>query len=344
VLSKAGWPAWARAAIAAAPAAVGAPVAALAALLVLATIGFTPAEAAPSPNPSFSQESPTLKADRIEFSPLEFGPGQIVEVSVLVLGKGREGAGGAETLVLKPGSGLKLEDGKADPEIREVRLSSTKAGRELRVSFIPWSPGPGAIAALSVGGLLFPPIPYSAASLLGPDDKEPGIPRPQRLPQGMEIYLYGLAGMVLLLCLALVALVAYVLPSARRIAARWKAAQAFRRLSITLEFLATGVSREADPARRDTVAFLGALVRALRLYLAERIERSCPALTADELEGLPESTFPEAGMRGEAASLIREADRARYSGFFPPPSELLAAVDRTRRLGAAIEETLDARL
>lgn len=267
---------------------------------------------------------------RAQFSPKLFGPGE--EVHALLLLPGIEAASG---FVLKAGSGLPASE---DPELRELALTKTQRGWELVIRFVPWSPGPGRIPSISAHGVLFPSIPYSTGSRLESEAREIASPRPQREPPGTAFYLYGLAGAALFIALACVASIAYLLPAARALLARWRAAQAFKMLCRSLDYL------EAGTAVSEPAAFYAALSRALRLYLAERIDARAPALTASEFAALPASTFPASGLRDLAASLFAEAEQARYAGEMPGGVAMKDAAKRVRNLAEAAEEALDARL
>jgi len=267
---------------------------------------------------------------RVEFTPTEFGAGEEVQ-AVLVL----TGLDFASGFALKPGSGLPSSE---DPELREVSLARTPRGWELKIRFVPWSPGPGRIPSISAKGAVLPSVPYVVASRLGPAEREISPPRPQREPPGTALYLYGIAGAALLLVLATVGSVAYLVPAGRALLARWKAAQAYRQLCRSLDYLSAGAS-VSEPA-----AFYAALSRALRLYLAARVDGRAPALTASEIAALPSSAFPASGLRDEAAAVFAEAETARYAGESPGPELMRETVRRARDLATAAEEALDARL
>jgi len=270
------------------------------------------------------------EAPRAQFQPGLFGPGEPVRV-ILKLPE----LGSREGFMLERGKGLPASE---DPELLDLEVAKAPGGWELRVRFVPWSPGPGRIPSMNVQGLTLPAIPYSVSSRLEPGRQEPTAPRPQRDPPNSAFYLYGLAGAAILLAFLVVAAFAWLLPAARELAARWRAAQAYRRLCDGLDFLAAGAG-EADPA-----AYYAALSRILRNYLGERIEAEAPALTATELAALPSSVFPAEGLRDEAASLLSEAELARYAGFRPGAAAMAEAADRARELARLAEEGLDARL
>ena len=265
-----------------------------------------------------------------EFLPKLFGPGEAVRATLLL--PGIEAASGFS---LAPGQGLPASE---DPELLDASLAKGSRGWELSILFVPWSPGPGRIPAMTLRGLALPAIPYATRSRLGAEDRELSPPRPQREPPGSGLYLYGIAGAALLLVLASVFSIAYLVPAGRALAARWRSGLAFRRLSKSLDFLEEGAASSEPPA------FYAALSRALRLYLGERVDERAPALTARELAALPSSAFPAPGLRESAAGVFGEAELARYAGLRPRPEAMAASVRRARELAQAAEEALDARL
>jgi hypothetical protein len=264
------------------------------------------------------------------FHPEQFGPGEEVQ-AVLIL----PGLDAASGFALKAGAGLPASE---DPELRELSLSRTARGWELRLRFVPWSPGPGRIPSITAQGIVFPSIPYSVLSRIGSGEREIAPPRPQREPPGTALYLYAIAGAALFVALAFVGSIAYLLPAARSLLARRKAAQAFRGLCKSLDYLAAGAS-VSEPA-----AFYAALSRALRLYLSERVDGRAPSLTASEFAALPSSAFPVSGLRDAVALVFAESERVRYAGELPDADAMRGSVSRTRELAAAAEEAFDARV
>ncbi|MGO8692989.1 MAG: hypothetical protein ACLQMF_04875 [Rectinemataceae bacterium] len=248
----------------------------------------------------------------------------------------------AEGFTLRPGAGLPAPGAFADPAIRSVTIERTASGWEAKILFVPWSPGPGGLPAIGARGILVPPVSYDVSSSLGPDDRDLAPPRPQREPPGTALYLYGFAALALVLALSSIGAALYLVPAARAILVRWKAAQAYRRLCRSVTFLSRGLESAVPEL------FYAALARELRLYLAERIERRVPNLSSTEFAALPEALFPAAGIRESAAALVAETERGRYAGELAAGSAsaaiLRSAADRAIALGTATEEALDARL
>jgi hypothetical protein len=277
----------------------------------------------------------TLDARSIVYLPSLCAPGEELSVQALILPDGKERL---EELDLKPGSGLPEDAVEADPELRELRLSKTPSGWLLSLRFVPWSPGPLSLPAMRLRGMLIPAVPYSAASVLGPEDREPSPPRRQCDPPGTVLFLYGLAGLLLALALGAAGTAAYLVPAARALLARRRAAQAFGRFAKGLDYLA------AEAGSAEPSAFFAALSRAFRLYLASRALPSAPVLTASELSVLPESAFPAPATKDKAARFLAYADKVRYGGEMPGRAALVSAVDEARAIGEANEEAILARL
>lgn len=268
------------------------------------------------------------------YIPASYGPGE--EVTVIAPVAPAIGESLSE-LELKPGAGLPARSGTADPELLALKIARNGAGWEMRIRFVPWSPGRGIVAGVAASGAALPSLPYEAVSRLGPEDRDPTSPRPQRFPPGAAVALYGFAGVLIALGLAAFAFVAYLIPASRALLARWRAGQAFKRLGKSLDFLAA----HAGPA--DPAAYTAALAGALRVYLSARVSPEIPALTPGELAALPDATFPAPATRDRAASLLAWSDEVRFGGASALAAELEAAAERARGIAAENEEALLAR-
>jgi hypothetical protein len=281
----------------------------------------------------------TLDARSLAYVPIRYSPGDEVLVQALVVPE--EGETLAE-LRLGPGAGLPAQVEGSDPELRELSLAKTREGWLLRLRFVPWSPGSGSFPETRLKGFRLPALPFATLSLLGPEDRDPSPPRPQRDPPGMALFLYGIAGLLIVLVLGAAGAAVYLLPAARALAARRRAAQAFWRFDRSLEYLA------AEAGSADPASYFAALIRVLRLYLAARVLPEAPALTAPELAALPDAAFPAPATRERAASLVARADRYRFGGEAPGGAAaravLEAATEEARAIGAANEEVLLARV
>ncbi len=282
--------------------------------------------------------APSLAAATIEgrpsYFPASYGPGEPVAVLV---GISPEPGEELAEISLSPGSGLPPADGISDPELLGVDIAKEKGRWRMRLRFVAWSPAEGIIEGLSVGGIGLPALPYRAVPRLGPNDIDPTPPRPQRLPPGAAIALYGILGALAALGLGAFGSVAYLLPAARRLIAKRKAGQAFRRLSKSLDYLAAQAG-SADPA-----AYAAALERALRNYLTLRFLPEAPALTPSELSALPEAAFPAPSTRDRAAALLAWAEGLRFGGSVARAGELGSAAAEARTLAAENEEAILAR-
>jgi hypothetical protein len=274
--------------------------------------------------------------ESLAFVPLRYYPGdEVIVRATLAPEKGERLA----ELDLKPGSGLPALGEGADPELRALKLRKTGEGWLVELRFVPWSPGTGMLPETRLEGFRIPALPYAAVSLLGPEDRDPSPPRPQRELPGMALMLYGLAAALGVLVILALVVSAYLIPAARALIARRKAALAFKRFDKSIDYLV----KEAGIA--DPAAFFAALVRALRLYLAARVLPEAPALTSVELAALPEEAFPAPATKNRAAALVALADRCRFGGETAGVRALLAsAAEEARAIGAANEEVLLARV
>jgi hypothetical protein len=284
-------------------------------------------------------QAATLDARSIAYIPSRYSPGEEVFAQAILIPEGNEKPAAFD---LRPGAGLAAQGEESDPEIRELRLSRTAAGWLLSLRFVPWSPGALAVPASRQNGIQIPAFPYSAITVLGPEDRDPAAPRRQRDPPGTALFLYGLAGFLLVLALGAFGAAAWLVPAARALLARRRAAQAYRRLITSLEYLSAEAT-SADPA-----AFFAALTRAFRLYLAARGILDAPALTAPEFALLPEEALPAPGTKAKAAALFAFADGVRYGAGIPATAAarevLESAASQARSIAEANEEVLLARL
>jgi hypothetical protein len=265
-----------------------------------------------------------VTVDRVAFLPARFCVGEEVEAIALV----HFDAASIEAFAAKAGAGLPAAPGQADPELRW----------ELHWRFVAWTPGKGRIPAMELRGLSIPAVDYQAYSVLGPQDRDLSPPKPQLDPPGTSLYLYGFAAFVLLLVFIVFAVVSWLLPAARALLERRKAAQARKVLARTLSWL----GKELRTARPSD--FYAALARALRNYLAIRVLPAAPALTPAEVAALREDSFPAPGLRDEVSDLLAESDAVRYAGAPADIPRMREAIARAAKLGDTAEEALDARL
>jgi len=273
----------------------------------------------------------TAKVDHLSFLPVTFHVGEEAEAFALVHIEGGE----AQAFAVKAGEGLPSPGPHADPELRSVSIGKGREGWELRIRFVPWSPEASRLPALELRGLSIPSLAYEVSPVLRRGEGEPSPPKAQLDPPGSALYLYGFAGLAIFLAFLVFASAAWLIPSASRLLARRKAAQARRDLGRSLAWLAK------EKARARPEDFYAVLARAFRLYLAARILPSAPALTPRELAGLGEDVFPVPGLRDEAAALLAESDAVRYTGLEAGPAMMGEALTRAARLGDAAEEALN---
>lgn len=276
----------------------------------------------------------SLKVERLSFLPARFRVGEEVELRAELSAEGGE----PEAFSLRPGSGLPLPAVDADCELKSLSLSRGPSSWELRARFVPWVPGEGRLPPLSARGTLIPAIAFSTLSALSPGDRDLDPPKAQRDPPGTQLYLYGFIGLLVLLAAAALGFATYVIPGARALLARWRAAQARKELGRSLSFLRASIGSV------EKGAFYAALSRALRLYLAARVLPEAPMLTPRELGLLPETRFPTPEIRAEAAGLLAEADEARFGPAEASAAAMGASIERALALGDAAEEALDAGL
>jgi len=283
---------------------------------------------------SLSMYAAPLTVDRMAFLPARFFVGEEVEAIALV----HFDAASVEAFAAKAGAGLPVVPAQADPELRSLALSKGPDGWELRWRFVAWTPGKGRIPAMELRGLSIPAVDYQTYSVLGPQDRDLSPPKPQLDPPGTSLYLYGFAAFVLLLVFIAFAVVSWLLPAARSLLERRKAAQARKALARTLAWLGKEL-RTAKPAD-----FYAVLARALRNYLAIRVLPGAPALTPAELAALREDCFPAPGLRDEVSDLLAESDAVRYAGAPADIPRMREAIARASKIGDTAEEALDARL
>jgi len=270
--------------------------------------------------------------EKLVFAPALFYAGEEVEALVVASGTG----GDPESFDLTAKSGLPERGSFANPEIKRVSLKKAGDSWEIRYRFVPWTPGPGKLRGFSAKGSLIPGFDYSVEAAVKPGERDLEGPKPQRDPPGTALYLYGFAGFALLFALGIVAAAGWLLPAARALMARRRAAEAYTALEKSLDYL------EGEVESVEPKAFCAVFSHALRLYLSARLIDRAEALTPAELAVLAEDRFPVPGLRDEAVSLLRASDTARFSSEGFALERMRDSVRRAREFGSRAEEALDA--
>jgi hypothetical protein len=276
----------------------------------------------------------TIEGD-VAYTPSLYGPGDSVVAAASI----KPGPDERLTeITLRPGAGLPVLDGSADPEILGLEIERRGGEWRMRLRFVAWTPSEGVIKSFRAGDILLPGIAYKAAPRLGAEDIDPRPIRPQRPPPGAAGALYGLLAVVVVLGAALFGAAAYLVPAVRAVLGGWRAAQAYRRLDKTIGYLIQQAS-SADPA-----AYAAALAGALRNYLDSRVHPGIAALTSGEIESLGEADVLRPSIRDGAARLLAWSDRVRFGGESVEAAGLAEAAERVRRIAAESEEAIRARL
>lgn len=279
-----------------------------------------------------------LDLGRLSFLPARFRVGEEVELRAEVLASSDGSAGGQKLEAFSAGPADLPGAAGAGCELRSLSLVKARNGWELRIRFVPWKAGESRLPGIIVHNYQIPALGYETASSLGPSDRGFDPPRGQRELAGTSFYIYAAVGLILLIGLFVLGLLTWIIPGARNLLRRWRAAAAYKELKAAAGYLEESIGEVGPPA------FYAALSRALRIYLAARVLPGAPSLTPPELASLPAEDFPDAAIRDEAAAALSEADAVRFGGREPDESAMRAAVNRVLSIAGAAEEAIDARL
>lgn len=268
--------------------------------------------------------------DTIRFDPPTFAAGVPVTVQ---LSTRPVSAAWTETQL---SSGF-ADPGRFGPQILSAAVARRGGiGRDagsplITVRFVAWKPGPGALPALTLGGLLIPQIHFECQSVLAPTDRRTPEPLPQLDPPGLYTQLYMLGGAVILVALGTILFVTRLVPWLRALADRWAYAQARKEFDAVLERL-----EHEDGASEHWAEFCAAL----RRFAGGRAGLDLGALTAGELAALAADALP-AGVGPETAALVSMGDEVRFAGRAGP--RLADATARARAVADALDAATDPR-
>lgn len=268
--------------------------------------------------------------DTIRFDPPTFAPGVPVTVQLSV----QPLAATWTEVTLTSGF---ADPGRFGPQIlsatttRRGGIGRDAASPLITVRFVAWKPGPGALPALTLGGLSIPPLRFECQSSLAAGDRRSPEPLPQLDPPGLYRQLYMLGGAVILVTLGVILFATRMVPWLRALADRWAYAQARREFDTMLERL----EHESGSAEDWAVFCAG-----LRRFAGSRARLDLSALTASELAALGSDAIP-GGVGAEASALVSIGDEVRFAGRSGP--HLASATARARSLADALDQATDPR-
>jgi len=292
------------------------------ALLLVAT-------AAMAQGPDSGRAVPVV-IEAVRFDPPVFAPG--ARVTVELSAQPLKAAWTEVTL-----SGGFADPGRFGPQILSAAVTRRGGlGRDagapvITVRFVAWKPGPGSLPALTLGGLLIPPVRFECQSSLAPGDRRPPEPLPQLEPPGLYAQLYMLGGAVILVALGAILFVTKMVPWLRAIADRWAYAQARKEFDAMLERLERGAGSAADWA---------VLCSGLRRFAGSRARLDLSAMTGSELAALGTDALP-GGAGPETAALLVAGDDVRFGGR--RNARLADAAARARALADVLDAATDPR-
>lgn len=266
--------------------------------------------------------------DAVRFDPPTFAPGTMVTVE---LSAQPPKAAWTEASIA---SGF-ADPGRFGPQIlsaavtRRGGLGRDAGAPAITIHFVAWKPGPGSLPALTLGGLLIPPLRFECQSSLAAGDRRPPEPLPQLEPPGLYAQLYMLGGAVIVVALGTILFVTRMVPWLRALADRWAYAQARKEFDAMLQRLAG----EAGSAENWAL-----LCRSLRRFAGSRARLDIGAMTASEVaalrvEALSGGTGPELG------ALLAAGDDVRFGGRHA--ERLSDALARASALADALDAATD---
>jgi len=233
---------------------------------------------------------------RLEFSPPSFVPGELVTAYATLDPQGARWAEAA------PGP-ITVDAGENGPSVLSVAMEKRSGDPVLVVRFAAWRAGPGFLPAMSVGGLAVPRIRFDCGSALAGGDLRSPDPLPQLDPPGLYARLYLLGGALLVAAVVGIGAVAKAAPWFRALAAKRAFSLARRQFDESLKRIA-GVEPEATAWAE--------LCSAVRRFVGLRAGGDWNALTASEVEALPDDAAP-GGVRADVAALLADGDAIRFA-------------------------------
>jgi hypothetical protein len=256
-----------------------------------------------------------------EFEPADFVPGDRVVMVV------RFDPGNAPWAVDRRTAGFP-ETSAYDPTILAVAIERRAGLPVLIVEFMPWKPGRQMLPSLSIAGLVFPPIPFEAATALTGDDSAP-VPRPQLDPPGLRTLVYSIAGIALLLLLGSILFILKVRPWLARLRSKKRFRQVRDDLDRTLGELGTMAVQSA--------AAWAVLCAALRQFMKARTSLAWDAMTPSEIEGMVLDS-PAVLVQADVVDILGKGDAVRFGGVQGVP--LSAAADLASKLADRLDAAM----
>lgn len=281
------------------------------------------ASAAMAQGPDSGRAVPVV-IDVVRFDPPTFTPG--ATVTVVLSAQPLKAAWTEATL----STGL-ADPGRFGPQILSAAVTRRGGpGRDagapvITVRFVAWKPGPGSLPALTLGGLLIPPVRFECQSSLASGDRRPPEPLPQLEPPGLYAQLYMLGGAFILVALGAILFVTKMVPWLRALADRRAYAQVRKEFDAMLERLEHGADGAADWA---------VLCSGLRRFAGSRARLDLSAMTASELAALESDALP-GGAGPETAALLAAGDEVRFGGRHN--ARLAEAAARARAIADALD-------
>lgn len=233
---------------------------------------------------------------RVEFEPPSFVPGEPVTAYATLDPRG------ASWSEAEPGD-VAADEGDAGPNVLSAAMEKRSGSPVLVVRFVAWRAGPGFLPEMSVGGLAVPRIRFECGSALADGDLRPPEPLPQLDPPGLYARLYLLGGALLVAAVVGVGAATRAAPWFRALAEKRAFALARREFDESLARIA-----RMEP---ETAAW-AALCSAVRRFVGLRSGVDWDALTASEVESLPDDAAP-GGVRGDVALLLANGDSVRFA-------------------------------
>jgi hypothetical protein len=238
-----------------------------------------------------------VSTGRVEFVPASFVPGQLVTLYATL------DPGDARWAEATPGA-VSVDAGENGPSVLSVAMEKRSGAPLLVVRFVAWRAGPGFLPAMTVGGLESPRIRFECVSALADGDLRSPEPLPQLEPPGLYARLYLLGGALLVVIVAGLAAATKAAPWFRALAAKRAFAAARREFDESLAMIAGIGSQTAAWAELCSV---------VRRFVGLRSGKDWSALTASEVESLPEDAAP-GGVLGDVASILATGDAVRFAG------------------------------
>ncbi len=212
----------------------------------------------------------------------------------------------------KPDSPIMLTEPQKLPSNDSVKVVSlTVTPREgydeARIRFIPFEPGDISLPEIDAGPFRLPPVAVTVGSILEGRSATLVPIRGQLELPGTKLFLYGLAGLILLALLSVFLFVKYGLSFFAALIESYRENQPYKIMQRTLKKLRD----ELDSL--DSASFYDVLLSSLRGYLGFRLRANCVSLTSSEIQRFFVERELDANLSARLSRIFSDGDLVKFA-------------------------------